>query len=97
MALSNIEITEQLFEAIDAIVLSRMRLLPFDKTVTATITDTTFIEHHKYKVTTDDNIVFDAYSIDNYNIGDRVYVRIPEGDYTQQKVITGLFIPIYNE
>ncbi len=97
MALTNVEMTAQLFEAIDAIITQRLRNLPFDRTVTAHITDVSAIAHHKYQVTTDNNIVFDAYSIDNYNLGDYVYVRIPEGDYTKQKVITGLFVPIYNE
>lgn len=97
MALNNIEITEQLFEAIDTIIEQRIRNLPFDRTVTATIVDISMILYHKYMVTTDDNITFDAYSMDNYNLGDRVYVRIPEGDYTQQKIITGKFIPIYKD
>lgn len=98
MALNNIEMTEQLFEAIDAIVTERLRILPYDKMVIATIVDNTYAEHYKYKVTTDDNITFDAYSdVKTYTIGTRVYVRIPRGDYTQQKVITQQWVPIYNE
>ena len=97
MALNNVEMTQSLFEAIDAIIAQRLQKLPFDRMVTAHITSVNAKAHHKYQVTTDDNIIFDAYSIDNYEIGDYVYVRIPEGDYTKQKVITGLFVPIYNE
>lgn len=98
MALNNIEMTTQLFEAIDAIVTERLRILPYDKMVIATIIDNTYAEHYKYKVTTDDNITFDAYSdVKTYTIGTRVYVRIPQGDYTQQKVITQQWVPIYNE
>lgn len=98
MALNNIEMTTQLFEAIDAIVTERLRILPYDKMVIATIVDNTYAEHYKYKVTTDDNITFDAYSdVKTYTIGTRVYVRIPQGDYTQQKVITQQWVPIYNE
>ena len=98
MALNNIEMTTQLFEAIDAIVTERLRILPYDKMVIATIVDNTYAEHYKYKVTTDDNITFDAYSdVKTYTIGTRVYVRIPYGDYTQQKVITQQWVPIYNE
>lgn len=108
MALNNIEMTEQLFEAIDAIVTERLRTLPYDKTVVATIINKkryTVIDEYnnsiigyKYKVTTDDNITFDAYSnISTYNVGMRVYVRIPQGDYTQQKVITQVWVPIYKE
>lgn len=100
MALSNIEMTEQLFEAIDAIVRERLRTLPYDRTIVATITDNTNAAASKYRVTTDNNIVFDAYDglgNNNYEIGTRVYVRIPQGDYTKQKVITDLWVPIYNE
>lgn len=98
MALNNIEMTTQLFEAIDAIIKERLRILPYDKMVIATIVDNTYAEHYKYKVTTDDNITFDAYSdVKTYTIGTRVYVRIPQGDYTQQKVITQQWVPIYNE
>lgn len=98
MALNNIEMTEQLFEAIDAIVTERLRILPYDKTVTATIIDNSKAENYKYRVTTDDNITFDAYSEQTtYTVGTRVYVRIPQGDYTKQKMITQLWVPIYNE
>ena len=98
MALTNIEMTEQLFEAMDAIITERLRTLPYDKTLVATITDNSKANHYKYQVTTDDNIQFDAYSsVTNYEVGTRVYVRIPQGDYTKQKMITELWVPIYNE
>ena len=98
MALNNIEMTEQLFEAIDAIVTERLRILPYDKTVVATIIDNKYAKYYKYKVTTDDNITFDAYSdIITYKVGAKVYVRIPQGDYTKQKMITQPWVPIYNE
>lgn len=98
MAMNNIEITEQLFKAIDVIVTARLRQLSYDKTVIATIIENKYANKNKYKVSTDDNIQFDAYS-DNttYKTGTRVYVRIPQGDYTQQKVITQKWVPIYNE
>ena len=87
MALNNIEMTEQLFEAIDAIVTERLRTLPYDKMVVASILKrTSYIidgsTNYKYRVSTDDNIQFDAYSSTNYSLGTRVYVRIPQGDYT---------------
>ena len=94
IALNNIEITEQLFEAIDAIVQERIRTLPYDKTVIATITSISGQNYGKYQVTTDDNITFYAFSdVTTYNIGDKVYVRIPQNDYTKQKVITERYVP----
>ena len=97
MAMNNIEMTEQLFSAIDAIVTERLRTLPYDKTVIATIIENKQALNYKYRVTTDDNITFDAYSdITTYTVGTRVYVRIPEGDYTKQKMITQKWVPIYN-
>lgn len=98
MAINNIEMTTQLFEAIDAIVTERLRTLPYDKTVVATIIETKDSANYKYRVTTDDNITFDAYSdITTYKIGTRVYVRIPQGDYTKQKMITQKWVPLFNE
>lgn len=88
------DISEQLFEAIDAIVMERIRVLKYDKTVIATIIEDDKAQYGKYKVSTDDNITFYAYAdTSQYVIHDKVYVRIPEGDYTKQKVITGLYIP----
>ena len=87
------EISEQLFQAIDAIVTERLRILSYDKTVIARIIDNTNAIYGKYKVTTDDNITFYAYSEDTtYTASERVYVRIPGNDYTKQKIITGRYI-----
>ena len=92
MALDNTEITEQLFEAIDTIVQERLRKLPYDKTVLATILNNNEKNKGKYTVTTDNNITFDVYSNNtNYDINDIVYVRIPQGDYSQRKVIANDF------
>lgn len=87
------EISEQLFQAIDAIVTERIRVLEYDKTVVATIIDNSQALYGKYKVTTDDNITFFAYSeITTYPLQEKVYIRIPGNDYTKQKVITGRYI-----
>lgn len=89
------EISEQIFKAIDAIVLHRLAELKFDRVVLATIKDSTDSAKGKYIVTTDNNITFDAYSdrVDLFD-GLQIYVRIPQGDYTKRKVITGLYEPI---
>ncbi len=78
------DISEQLFQAIDAIVMERIRVLKYDKTVVATIIENNKAPYGKYKVTTDDNITFFAYAdTSKYNLHAKVYVRIPEGDYTK--------------
>lgn len=88
------EISEQLFKAIDAIVMERIRTLQYDKTVVATIIENDKAPYGKYRVTTDDNITFAAYAdTSKYLLQDKVYIRIPEGDYTKQKIITGYYIP----
>ncbi len=87
------EISEQLFQAIDAIVSERIRVLEYDKTVIATIIDNSQALYGKYKVTTDDNITFFAYGeITTYPLQEKVYIRIPGNDYTKQKIITGRYI-----
>lgn len=92
------DISEQLFQAIDAIVMERIRALKYDKTVIATIVNDDKALYGKYKVTTDDNITFYAYSdTSKYKIKNRVYIRIPESDYTKQKIITGFYIPEDND
>ena len=88
------EIVEQLFEAIDAIAIKRLENVQFDKTIIGTITDNSRADYGRYQVTTDNNIRFTAYSdIVTYGIGDKVYIRIPDNDYTKQKVIIDRYIP----
>ena len=78
------EIIEELFEAINAIVTERIRNLGFDKTVVATIIDNSNATYGKYTVTTDENITFYAFTeVTTYPLNERVYVRIPENDYTK--------------
>lgn len=85
--------TEALFKSIDTIVNERIKNLPYDRTIVATITNNDNATTGKYEVTTDTAIRFTAYSSNpNYNKNERVYVRIPEGDYTQQKVITDRYV-----
>jgi hypothetical protein len=68
-------------------------VLNFDRTIIATIIDNSEALYGRYKVTTDTNITFIAYcDITNYPLYERVYVRIPENDYTKQKTITGRYV-----
>lgn len=87
------EISDQLFAAIDAIVKQRIKQLDYDKTIIATIINNENRFFGRYQVTTDNNIQFTAYSeITTYEIGDKVYIRVPGSDYTKQKVITSRYI-----
>ena len=87
------DISEQLFQAIDAIVQERLRQLKIDKTIIATITNNDKRRFGCYQVSTDNNIQFNAYSeYTNYNVGEKVYINILDGDYTKQKVITGRYV-----
>lgn len=93
--LTSIELSEQLFKAIDAIVTKRLQDFPCDKFVEAEITNDTNKNKGEYIVTTDNNITFIAFSdrTDLFN-GVRLYVRIPKGDYTKRKVISELYEPL---
>ena len=91
--------TENLFQAIDTIIANRVSKLPYDQTIICEITNADNAEYGRYLVKAYNqssgynDVSFTAYS-DNteYTVGDRIYVRIPAGDFTQQKVITGNYI-----
>lgn len=88
---------ENLFQAVDTIVAERVKNLPYDHTVVATVLDATNAYTGAYKVTTDNNAKFTAYSdIKTYNAGDRVYVRIIDTDYYSSKTIVGKYIEPVN-
>jgi len=56
--------------------------LPYDHTIVATITNADNAYIGAYKVTTDNNTTFTAYSdIKTYNTGERVYIRIIDTQY----------------
>ncbi len=90
--------SEILFQSIDTIIEQRLKNLPYDRTIIATIIDDSkAISNNIYKVTTDNFTTFYAYSEDfSYSVDDKVYIRIPAGDYTQQKVIVGKYIAEQN-
>ena len=93
MAKSSTELTQSWFEAVDTIVGERISSLPYDQTIVCQILDATDHANGIYVVTHNYNTKFTAYAdFTGYNVNDYVYVRIPEGDYTKQKVITGKFL-----
>lgn len=77
-------------DSVDTIIKSRLEGISFDKTEIYTIIDNTQKDQGIYQVG-NDSIEFEAYSpIEvSYNKGDSVYVKIPKGDWNEQKIITG--------
>ena len=77
-----------LCEAIGIVVDGKLNNITYDKTVICTIVDNSKKDEGYYTVTTEDNVKFDAISESNkYRIDDQVYVTIPQGDYSKQKII----------
>ena len=84
--------SEALFQSIDTIVTERIKRLPYDRTIVATITNADNAYIGAYKVTTDNNTIFTAYSeVKTYSVGDRVYIRIIDTNYNSSKIITGKY------
>ncbi len=81
------EISEVLFGAVDTIISARMKNLAYDITKTCTIIDNSLRSKGKYTVS-DGSVTFEANSRDKtLKINDNVMVTIPNGDYSQNKVI----------
>lgn len=65
--------------------------LAFDKTVVCTISDDSLSERGVYSVS-DGASTYKVYSENtSYKVGEQVYVTIPEGDYSKQKIISGKY------
>ena len=77
-------------DSVDTIIKKRLEGISFDKTELYTVIDTSKKNEGIYQVG-NDLITFDAYSplAVSYNKGDNVYVKIPKGDWNEQKLITG--------
>lgn len=85
-------ISEQLLSAIDILADEKVSQLRFDKTIQATIYSIADINTGEYKVRYNGNI-FAAYSNDTsktYRAEDEVYVQVPEGDFSNRKIILSL-------
>ena len=80
---------ENIFQAIDVIVGARLSEISYDTTVKATIINADKAGKGEY-IVDDGSSRYKAYSeTTTYEVEDEVYVSIPNGDYTQQKIITG--------
>lgn len=84
-------ISEQLLQAIDILADAKVSKLQYDKTIQATIYRIENIDEGEYKVRYNGNI-FSAYSDPNttYKVDDSVYVTVPEGNFSNRKIITAL-------
>lgn len=85
-------ISEQLLQAMDIITEERLRQLKYDKTVQATVYSIVDVDAGEYKVRYNGNIfsVFSEDTSKSYSIKDVVYVKVPEGNFSNKKLITSL-------
>ena len=90
--MSQNNITENLFGAIDVIIAQKIKGLQFDLTKICTITDNSKAQNGAYTVT-DGSITFEAYSENKtYKVGDAVRVSVPNADFTDKKYIIGKYV-----
>lgn len=85
-------ISEQLLQAIDIIAQEKLKQLQYDKTIQATIYSIVDADTGEYKVRYNGNI-FSAFSEDtskSYSVDDIIYVKVPEGNFSNKKLITSL-------
>lgn len=78
------------FEAIDTIINQRLSELSFDRTITCKIIEEVKDSPNTYWVS-NDNMRFQAIAQDGkkYNKKEEVFVLIPNGEYNNEKIITG--------
>ena len=83
--------SENLFQSIDTLITQRLSEMKFDITLPAKIVGKTE-NKSKYWVNAE-GVKFEAYDLtnskDKYKIDDLIYVLIPQGDYTKNKIIMG--------
>lgn len=81
------DMQENLFQAIDTIVQSRIASLPYDKTIECKIIDISKAMQNKYTVSYQATTFECSSLVSNLKINDLVYVAIPENDFRQDKII----------
>lgn len=83
-------VSEQLLQAMDIIMDEKLTQLAFDKTIQAIVYSIVDLNTGEYKVRYNGNI-FTAYASDvskTYKLNDAVYVQVPEGNFSNKKLIT---------
>lgn len=85
-------ISEQIFQAIDVIADEKLSKLKYDKTIQCVVHSIVNLDGGEYKVRYQGN-VFSAFTEDLkkvYKVKDTIYVNVPEGDFSNKKIIVGL-------
>ena len=94
-ALSN-EAIESMLKAMEIISSAQLDNISYDKTIICTIVDNSRATQESYYTVSDGSVRFKAYVTstegNKYDIDDQVYVKIPNGDYSKQKIIEGYYI-----
>lgn len=84
--------SEELFGAIDEIIKKRLEKLNKDTTILCSIEDNSEAADGKYTVL-NNALRFTAYSENtDYQVGQNVWVLVPDGDYNNTKLIVGKYI-----
>ena len=84
------EINKNIIEAVDTIITSRLHDLAFDNTIICEIKSIDDVDKTKYTVSTNSSS-FTAYSNNKYSVGQKVYVIIPQNNYSLKKIILGSY------
>ena len=80
-------LTDDLFQSIDTIVSARIANLPYDQTIECEIINADKAEQGIYKVKYQ-AAFFEVYGAkSSFEVGDHVYVQVPQNDYKQNKTI----------
>ena len=92
--MSSLSINEKIAEAMDKLIERRLANEAYDKTLIGTII--AIIEsatgHYRVEI---NSIIYEAYSLDGsraYEVGDQVYIKIPQGNMDMRKFIEGQVI-----
>lgn len=91
------EAVESMLKAMEIVSSAQLNNVSYDQTIICTIIDNSHAEKESYYTVSDGRAKFKAYVTTNedmkkYKIDDQVYVKIPKGDYTQQKIIEGYYV-----
>lgn len=82
-------ISQQILEATNILLKDRISSLKFDQTIKGEVSSVVNVELGEYKITYENN-TFSAFSTSTdiiYKVGDSVLVKIPQGDYSNKKII----------
>lgn len=89
-------VNDRIAEAIDILIKKRLNTAGLDQTIVGKIVDIINSASGIYKIEYQ-SIVFEAYSEENnknYQIGDNVFIKVPNGDFTNKKIIEGKTIGV---